>query len=206
MCSHVRLRDCFPSPHVAEHGVQEPHIAHCQQGLMLQSPVPLSLPGQFASFDRGTNPSDLRRDGTILHSLFLFRIPSVPHISEQVVHVVHGVHSNTVGGQSSKLQNNTDIEGPGHGSSSVSTSSSRDFPYRLRLGTTHCRNRFVIPPPQVCVHLDHSDHSVHSAHFPFEHPSVTSDFPPPHGFSSAANIVLKQVQFSLYFTKVYIAI
>ena len=49
MCSHVRLRDCFPSPHVAEHGVQEPHIAHCQQGLMLHSPVPLSLPGHFVA-------------------------------------------------------------------------------------------------------------------------------------------------------------
>ena len=156
---------------------------------MLHFPDSLPLPEHFTSFGRTTSPCDLATLSTISHFLSRPRSPLSPHSREQSDQELHDVHSNTEGGHSSRLQNKTDVDGPGQGRSS-SVESIRDFPFRL-LGTTHCRDLFVIPPPQVWVHSDHSPQAVHSAHLESKHPSAISDFPPPHGFSSAVKIVLK---------------
>ena len=85
---------------------------------------------------------------------FLDRVPP-PQFREHSVHEVQGVHSCETG-QSSRLQNSITVAGPGQGWSGFSS---------LPSGMRHCRDRFVVPPPQLFEQLDHSSHSVHSWSF-----------------------------------------
>ena len=66
----------------------------------------------------------------------------------------------SVTGQSWRLQNSITVDGPGHGFSSSSSGFSGSSV--LDSGMRQVLERWVVPPPQLLLQLDHSSHSVHS--------------------------------------------
>ena len=69
----------------------------------------------------------------------------------------------SVTGQSWRLQNSITVDGPGHGfPSSSSGFSGFSGSSVLDSGMRQVLERWVVPPPQLLLQLDHSSHSVHS--------------------------------------------